>query len=99
MELTHFQSSDTIQELSANLQSSEEEVRNLREKLNNMAFELKEKEIIISNRDKEISFWQKIGSTREEESEPSDISNNENSIKKLALQVVLITSFFHLKST
>lgn len=73
--------------MSANLQSSEEEVRNLREKLNNMAMELKEKELIISNRDKEISLWQKIGSNREEDSEKLNINGNENSIKKLALQV------------
>lgn len=79
--------------MSANLQSSEEEVRNLREKLNNMVMELKEKELIISNRDKEISLWQKIGSNREEDSEKLNIIGNENSIKKLALQVGTINFY------
>ena len=69
-----------------NLQAAKDELRTVKERVTDLAFELKEKELVISNKEKEILHLKR---NAREEAQIDKVVNydDENSINKLALKV------------
>ncbi|XP_065202598.1 centrosomal protein of 290 kDa-like isoform X2 [Planococcus citri] len=83
------QANVTISELNSRLKSMDDDLRKTRDQLASLMMELKEKESIISVKEKEILSLQKTNNERENFDEHDSSEADGNSIKKLALKTTV----------
>lgn len=93
-----LQANKTTEELRQKIKSLEEELSSTRDKLAGIMMQLKEKELIISNKETAMLNLQKDGYQRIVTYEQAENKNDENSVNKLALKVskVMISFMFFI---